>query len=223
MPRPKNPSGKPSPGVPAPPPQSRGSETPPAEPDEIGGQRAPTHPPALPDRCRAGPDQKPAPASTDGSSRSGQHAGLGPSPFAQVPGSSSPFRQSQTGTSAGPFLPSDPALCRTCGACCAYCRILVNWTEVDDFAPGGIPASMTVRLGEHVRIMAGTEGPPGRCVALEGRIGHFVTCSIYDRRGTLCREFNPEHDDGSPNEMCDRARRAHGLPPLERQEKLSDR
>lgn len=75
---------------------------------------------------------------------------------------------------------------------------------------------MTVALGEHVRIMAGTEGPPGRCVALEGRIGHFVTCSIYDRRGSLCREFNPEHDDGSPNEMCDRARRAHGLPPLVR-------
>lgn len=112
----------------------------------------------------------------------------------------------------------DPRVCRTCGACCAHFRILVNWTEVDDFAPGGIPAAMTVRLGEHVRIMAGTEGPPGRCVALEGRIGHHVTCSIYDGRGSLCREFNPTNPDGEPNDACDEARRAHGLPPLPRKE-----
>lgn len=77
---------------------------------------------------------------------------------------------------------------------------------------------MTIRLGEHVRIMAGTEGPPGRCVALEGRIGHHVTCSIYDRRGSLCREFNPTNPDGEPNDACDEARRAHGLPPLPRKE-----
>ena len=73
---------------------------------------------------------------------------------------------------------------------------------------------MTVQISDHVRIMAGTEGPPGRCVALEGQIGCHVTCRIYEQRGSQCREFNPTTDEGEPNEACDKARRAYGLAPL---------
>lgn len=62
--------------------------------------------------------------------------------------------------------------------------------------------------------MRGTERQPPRCVALEGEIGRAVCCSIYGLRASPCREFQASWVDGVHNERCDRARAAHGLPPL---------
>lgn len=106
--------------------------------------------------------------------------------------------------------------CLSCGACCAYFRILLAWTETDEENPDGVPAAMTVPVSDFMRVMRGTERTPIRCAALTGEIGKSVRCSIYERRGTMCREFSPLSDDGTANEACDQARAAYGLPPLHR-------
>jgi hypothetical protein len=55
---------------------------------------------------------------------------------------------------------------------------------------------------------------PGRCIALEGSVGHSVHCTIYDRRPAACRDFAPLSMLGMGDESCDEARRRHGLRPL---------
>jgi len=91
---------------------------------------------------------------------------------------------------------------------------MLNWTEVDDFAEGGVPADLVDPVGEYLRAMR-SDGPPQyRCIALEGTIGVAVTCRIYERRGTPCREFSPLTAEGCRNLNCDEARRKFGLPPL---------
>lgn len=62
--------------------------------------------------------------------------------------------------------------------------------------------------------MRGTDRKPPRCIALEGDIGRSVRCTIYERRASPCRDFQASWVDGQHNERCDRARAAHGLPPL---------
>lgn len=106
------------------------------------------------------------------------------------------------------------AACRSCGACCAGFRIMVNWTEIDDFAPDGVPADLIERFGEYVAAMRMGAAPEHRCIALEGTIGQAVTCTIYERRGSACREFSPLTGEGRRNLNCDAARRTFGLPPL---------
>lgn len=73
---------------------------------------------------------------------------------------------------------------------------------------------MTRRLTEHRRSMLGMDGDRPRCVALVGEVGGEVYCSIYERRSSVCREFEPSFENGSANERCDRARAAWGLRPL---------
>lgn len=113
--------------------------------------------------------------------------------------------------------------CRSCGACCGYFRILLDWTETADFAAGGIPLALTVPHGGQLRVMAVTAEPGdarsvrSRCVALDGEIGRHTTCRIHDRRPKLCREFDPLVD-GAVNPGCDEARAAWGLPPLDRRQ-----
>lgn len=51
-------------------------------------------------------------------------------------------------------------------------------------------------------------------MALQGEIGHSVRCSIHPLRASPCRDFQASWVDGVHNERCDRARAAHGLPPL---------
>lgn len=104
--------------------------------------------------------------------------------------------------------------CLTCGACCAFYRASFYWSEGDD-APGGtVPASLTSKIDSFRRVMVGTSGSNPRCVALLGTIGEQVRCSIYDSRSSVCREFEAAWSAGAPNERCDRARAAWGLPPL---------
>lgn len=47
-----------------------------------------------------------------------------------------------------------------------------------------------------------------------GDIGHSVRCSIHPQRSSVCREFAPSWEDGTPNPRCDRARVRWGLAPL---------
>lgn len=110
-------------------------------------------------------------------------------------------------------MPKNP--CLECGACCAFFRASFYWAEADDASPGGVPVSLTRQLTPHRRVMLGTEGSAPRCVALQGRIGSAVRCTIHPQRSSVCREFEPSwHDGATVNERCDKARIAHGLRPL---------
>jgi uncharacterized protein len=92
--------------------------------------------------------------------------------------------------------------CQTCGACCASFRVSFYWGEEDD-APGGIvPAQLTEAVSPQLSCMKGTASKPVRCVALEGEVGKRVSCSIYSKRPSPCREFGVFEADGSPNPRC---------------------
>jgi Fe-S-cluster containining protein len=104
--------------------------------------------------------------------------------------------------------------CLDCGACCAYFRASFYWSEADPTVGGLTPAELTLKLTPHHAVMRGTEKTPPRCVALHGEIGKQVKCAIHALRPSPCREFQASWVDGVHNERCDRARAAHGLPPL---------
>lgn len=80
---------------------------------------------------------------------------------------------------------------------------------------GGVPTELTEPLNPYRSAMKGTLTKPVRCVALDGRIGEAVCCSIYDQRPSPCRELEPWDANGQPDEKCSRARAAHDLPPLD--------
>ena len=104
--------------------------------------------------------------------------------------------------------------CITCGACCAHFRVSFYWGESDLSTPGGVPADMTEKLNDFRMVMKGSNEASPRCTALMGVIGKKVHCSIYEKRASVCRDFEPSWQDGRPHEGCDEARRAWGLPPL---------
>jgi Fe-S-cluster containining protein len=104
--------------------------------------------------------------------------------------------------------------CITCGACCAHFRVAFYWSEADPTASGVTPPHLTTKLTPHRAVMRGTDALPPRCVALQGEIGRNVQCVIHALRPSPCREFQASWVDGVRNERCDRARIAHGLPPL---------
>ncbi|HHO46961.1 MAG TPA: YkgJ family cysteine cluster protein [Desulfobacteraceae bacterium] len=106
--------------------------------------------------------------------------------------------------------------CIACGACCAYFRASFYWTESDLAVPGGVPHILTDHLQTHFLVMKGTDSPHPRCIALKGVIGDSVSCAIYARRASVCRNFIPSFQNGEANERCDRARARWGLPPLDR-------
>jgi Fe-S-cluster containining protein len=62
--------------------------------------------------------------------------------------------------------------------------------------------------------MRGTLSKPVRCVALKGELGKVVSCSIYAKRPSPCREFDAWLADGTPDERCQQARASVGLPAL---------
>ena len=105
--------------------------------------------------------------------------------------------------------------CITCGACCAFFRASFYWGETTDGKPDGVPSEMTVQVTPHRVAMKGTTTPSPRCIALHGEIGVNTLCTIHPIRSTVCRAFPPSWEDNVHNPDCDRARAAHGLPPLE--------
>ena len=87
--------------------------------------------------------------------------------------------------------------------------------DLASFQNDGVPEDMTVSLTPTLIRMRGTDEAPPRCVALDGRIGDRVRCTIYNRRPSQCRDFAPYASLGMGDEACDQARRRHGLPPLD--------
>ena len=82
--------------------------------------------------------------------------------------------------------------CQTCGACCTDQIVTIVPGE-----HGKIPLFM--QDGCFMRRVS------GRCIALEGRVGIEVRCSIYQARPFVCRVFRP----GVPE--CLAVRAAHGI------------
>ena len=108
--------------------------------------------------------------------------------------------------------------CLTCGACCAAFRVDFHRIDLAQAGEGGsatgVPVALTVPVTATLHRMRGTDAAEPRCVALEGRIGEGVRCTIYEQRPGPCRDFAPYAPLGVGDDACDRARRRHGLPPL---------
>ena len=108
-----------------------------------------------------------------------------------------------------------PHPCLSCGACCAFYRVSLHWSEAEPALGGAVPPELTVPLRSHERAMRGTEGGGvPRCVALDADIGRNSRCSIHPLRPQACRDVRASLESGEPSRQCDNARIAHGLPPL---------
>ncbi|GGU64321.1 hypothetical protein GCM10009504_21700 [Pseudomonas laurentiana] len=81
-----------------------------------------------------------------------------------------------------------------------------------------MPDELVEQISPSRVAMLGTGCKPSRCIGLEGEVGKAVSCSLYEQRSTPCREFDAAWVNGQPNPSCDKARAAHGLPPLEANE-----
>jgi Fe-S-cluster containining protein len=79
------------------------------------------------------------------------------------------------------------------------------WAEAPQL---GLPEALVEPVTPHLACMAGTGAVSPRCAALAGTVGKQVTCTQYARRPSPCRELQPGEA------KCNRARAAHGLPPL---------
>lgn len=97
--------------------------------------------------------------------------------------------------------------CRQCGACCAY------FQQIPVLIVDATPRALTWavwddgdRDGERLRWLR-REPVAGRCVALDGRVGERVSCSIYELRPQACREFEAGSD------RCYALRRMYGIEP----------
>lgn len=104
-----------------------------------------------------------------------------------------------------------------CGACCGTYRVLFSRTETQPSSLH-VPKELTEKVDGETLAMMGTNQMKPRCVALLGKIGKEVGCSIYLNRPSCCREFKPSFEDGQRNPRCDQARQGKGLKPL----RLSD-
>ncbi|MBB5207627.1 hypothetical protein HNQ52_001156 [Chiayiivirga flava] len=89
-----------------------------------------------------------------------------------------------------------------------------HWSEASDEAVAPVPAALTEALDAHRVAMRGTYARAPRCIALQGDVGAFNACTVYERRPSPCRELQPAWEHGAPSPQCDRARARHGLAPL---------
>ena len=95
--------------------------------------------------------------------------------------------------------------CRDCGACCASFRVSFYWAEAEAF---GLPEALVEQLSPWYACMAGTNVASPRCQALQGKVGHRVSCAVYRQRPSPCREVQPG------DAQCGKARLAWRLPAL---------
>lgn len=125
-------------------------------------------------------------------------------------------RQRHNGNMSQKAAPVHP--CMTCGACCAFFRVEFYWREANrEDTANAVPAHLVEDLTPQTRCMKGTSSKHNpKCVALKGRIGESVQCSIYENRSSVCRKFTASYEDGQQNVRCDEARAKHGLRPLRR-------
>jgi Predicted Fe-S-cluster oxidoreductase len=105
--------------------------------------------------------------------------------------------------------------CLRCGACCAYFRVSLHWSEAAPELGGQVPPELTEALRLHERVMLGTSQAKPRCVALEAEIGTHSRCTIHARRPAACAALAASWEYGEASAQCDRARAAHGLPALQ--------
>jgi len=101
--------------------------------------------------------------------------------------------------------------CLTCGACCAYFRVSLHWSEADPELGGRVPVELTESLRLHERVMRGTSQPQPRCIALDADIGRYSRCSIHERRPSACAQVPASLEFGQRSAQCDKSRLAHGL------------
>ncbi|MEY4615341.1 MAG: hypothetical protein RJB66_301 [Pseudomonadota bacterium] len=108
--------------------------------------------------------------------------------------------------------------CQKCGACCASFRVSFHLKELQSGGPWKVPQELTEDGGASWKSMKGTDRKHRPvCAALTGKIGDFVSCSIYSHRPSPCRNFLASYEDGIHRPRCDEARRKHGLKPLGRE------
>jgi Fe-S-cluster containining protein len=98
--------------------------------------------------------------------------------------------------------PGDTAVCRSCGACCAYSRAWPRFTTEDESQLDLIPPA----FADQARGRMHCHGD--RCSALEGEVGIATSCLVYDVRPDVCRACEPGDD------ACCLARSRWGLPPI---------
>ena len=109
---------------------------------------------------------------------------------------------------------TSPLDCLTCGACCASPflgegYIQLNAEEEKRLGRKGLPVLVIVPDPEDRIVMLGTKiNSQGMrvCVGLTGKVGKQVSCTIYEDRPTLCRQF----EAGSPECLQRETRRAAG-------------
>ncbi len=103
--------------------------------------------------------------------------------------------------------------CVTCGACCATYRVLFDPIETKSESVH-VPKELTEKVDATTLAMLGTNQPQPRCLALQGKIGKSVGCTIYHNRPNCCREYTASYENGLKNPRCDEARRGKALRPL---------
>ncbi|MHC1740696.1 MAG: YkgJ family cysteine cluster protein [Anaerolineaceae bacterium] len=112
--------------------------------------------------------------------------------------------------------------CNQCGACCAFFRVSFYWGETNSIQLSGIPVALIERLDDFFQCMKGTNTLRPHCIALQGKIGDRVSCSIYSNRSSSCHNFGFHTVNGqliiSGKNLirCNKARAAYNLPPISR-------
>ena len=109
---------------------------------------------------------------------------------------------------------SEVSPCLNCGACCSHFRVSFFWGECAS-SGGTVPDELVTQITPSRVAMIGTDRKAPRCTALEGEVGTAVSCTIYDKRSSPCREFEASWENGEQNTDCDKARARFGLPPLQ--------
>lgn len=114
---------------------------------------------------------------------------------------------------------TEPVLdCQSCGACCRASAFDPPRKPGQDWEPfvvvteGEAQSLITARPGSVVLdkedklwSMQVKQDCHGSCAALEGSVGQSVSCSVYDCRPIICREFQPG------DEQCLHARERAGI------------
>lgn len=107
--------------------------------------------------------------------------------------------------------------CTRCGACCVSDFDAVDYVHISTEDAEPLYADdlehliyVERKFGAQQLSMKTAYDSRGncRCIALDGKVGEEVSCSIYDIRPSVCRKFQPGTD------VCDYARQlAFGLSP----------
>ena len=83
---------------------------------------------------------------------------------------------------------SEASPCLNCGACCSHFRLSFFWGECAS-SGGTVPDDLVVQINPSRVAMIGTDRKPARCCSLEGEVGQATSCSIYEQRSSVCRDF----------------------------------